>query len=185
MTTLREAAEMALGTLQDVCARLLYRGVSKDAGHPDQIALEQARQTIQALKQATEQSKQKRDPIAWNGWIVREVLFDEGEPVGHRAPPQPVAQPEREPVAWAVYDIKHGGSKTLHWPEQHSPNGDPSQFKAVPLYSVPPQRKPLTNGEIHTAYITATNQTLRPQDERLAFAFARAIEQAHGIGDKE
>lgn len=81
MTTLREAAEMALGTLQDVCARLLYRGVSKDPDHPDQIALEQARQTIRALKQATEQF---RDPIAWNGWIVREVLFDEGEPVGHR-----------------------------------------------------------------------------------------------------
>ena len=38
------------------------------------------------------------------------------------------------------------------------------------------QRKPLTNGEIYTAYITATNQTLRPQDERLALAFARAIE---------
>jgi hypothetical protein len=43
------------------------------------------------------------------------------------------------------------------------------------------QRKPLTNGEIYTAYITATDQTLRPQDERLAFAFARAIEAAHGI----
>ena len=43
------------------------------------------------------------------------------------------------------------------------------------------QRKPLTNGELYTAYITATNQTLRPQDERLAFAFARAIEAAHGI----
>ena len=42
----------------------------------------------------------------------------------------------------------------------------------------PPQRKPLTNGEIYTAYITATNQTLRAQDERLAFAFARAIEAA-------
>jgi hypothetical protein len=44
-----------------------------------------------------------------------------------------------------------------------------------------PQRKPLTNGEIYTAYITATNQMLRAQDERLAFAFARAIEAAHGI----
>lgn len=44
-----------------------------------------------------------------------------------------------------------------------------------------PQRKPLTNGEIYTAYITATNQTLRAQDERLAFAFARSIEAAHGI----
>jgi len=43
------------------------------------------------------------------------------------------------------------------------------------------ERLPLTNGEIYTAYITATNQTLRPQDERLALAFARAIEAAHGI----
>jgi hypothetical protein len=39
----------------------------------------------------------------------------------------------------------------------------------------------LTDGEIYTAYITAANQTLRPQDERIAFAFARAIEAAHGI----
>jgi hypothetical protein len=43
------------------------------------------------------------------------------------------------------------------------------------------QRKPLTGGEIYTAYITAANQTLRPQDERIAFAFARAVEAAHGI----
>jgi len=49
------------------------------------------------------------------------------------------------------------------------------------LHTTPPQRKPLINGEIYTAYITATNQMLRAQDERLAFAFARAIEAAHGI----
>lgn len=36
----------------------------------------------------------------------------------------------------------------------------------------------LTNGEIYTAYITAANQTLRPQDERIALDFARAVEQA-------
>jgi hypothetical protein len=48
-------------------------------------------------------------------------------------------------------------------------------------YLTPPQRKPLTNGEIYTAYITATNQTLRATDERLALAFARAIEAAHHI----
>lgn len=47
------------------------------------------------------------------------------------------------------------------------------------------KRKPLTNGEIYTAHITATNQTLRPQDERLALAFARAIEREHGIGGEE
>jgi hypothetical protein len=48
-----------------------------------------------------------------------------------------------------------------------------------------PKQEPLTNGEIYTAYITATDQTLRPQDERLAFAFARAIEAAHGIKETE
>lgn len=43
---------------------------------------------------------------------------------------------------------------------------------------------PATDGEIYTAYITATNQTLRPQDERLALKFARAIEAHHKIGAK-
>jgi hypothetical protein len=48
------------------------------------------------------------------------------------------------------------------------------------LVSNPPRREwqELSNGEIYAAYITATNQTLRPQDERLALAFARAIEAA-------
>jgi len=42
----------------------------------------------------------------------------------------------QEPVAWVVYD-KRGGSKSLHWPEQHSPNGDATMFDAIPLV---PQR---------------------------------------------
>jgi hypothetical protein len=42
----------------------------------------------------------------------------------------------QEPVAWAVYD-KRGGSKSLHWPEQHSPDGDATMFDAIPLV---PQR---------------------------------------------
>ena len=46
-------------------------------------------------------------------------------------------------------------------------------------------QSPLTNGEIYTAYIKATNQTLRAQDEKFALAFARAVEQAHGIGGKD
>jgi len=47
-----------------------------------------------------------------------------------------LAQPAQELVAWAVYD-KRGGSKSLHWPEQHSPDGDANTFDAVPLV---PQR---------------------------------------------
>ena len=40
------AAPDLLEALQDVCARLLYRGVSTNAGHPDRTALEVARAAI-------------------------------------------------------------------------------------------------------------------------------------------
>ena len=79
-----------------------------------------------------------------------------------------------EPVAWGmerngeIYDVICSG-------EHDRCEGE----YTIPLYRAPqPQREPLTNGEIYTAYIEATNQTLRPQDERLALAFARAIEKA-------
>jgi hypothetical protein len=35
--------------------------------------------------------EQPADPVAYHGWILRDVLFDSGEPVGHREP-----QPTRE-----------------------------------------------------------------------------------------
>ena len=60
-----------------------------------------------------------------------------------------LAQPVQEPVAWAIYD-KRGGSKSLHWSENHSPDGDATKFDAVPLYTSPPQREwvGLTNERI-------------------------------------
>ena len=91
-----------------------------------------------------------------------------------------LAEPEQEPVAWAVYDILHGGSKTLHWPEQHSPNGDPKQYKAVPLYTAPTPRKPLTEEEIALIVAECSASAYRHDD----FSFARAIERAHGIGEQ-
>ena len=39
----------------------------------------------------------------------------------------------REPIAYAVYDIKRGGSRSLIWADQYTPKGDPAQFRAVPL----------------------------------------------------
>lgn len=99
---------------------------------------------------------------------------------GERIDPMSVykEQPAQEPVAWAVYDILHGGSKTLHWPEQHSPNGDPKQYKAVPLYITPPQREPLTDEQIEAIWREG------PYSEGLLYEFnlfARAIEAVHGI----
>jgi hypothetical protein len=86
---------------------------------------------------------------------------------------------EQEPAAWMVY-TQDGQSVYV----TDNPTEIQENQRALPMYTTPPQRKPLTNGEIYTAYITATNQTLRAQDERLAFAFARAIEAAHGIKEK-
>lgn len=97
---------------------------------------------------------------------------------------------QQEPVAWAneIIDDLHAQYNTDGIKEIDS--GDAlirldeaiaAVEEAEKRHTTPPQRKPLTNGEIYTAYITATNQTLRATDERLAFAFARAIEAAHGI----
>lgn len=47
------------------------------------------------------------------------------------------AQPQQEPVAYAVYH-RMGGSKSLHWPEQHSPEGDANEYQLLPLYTSPP-----------------------------------------------
>ena len=111
------------------------------------------------------------EALAQSESINMENFVGSGKPVV-------LAQPEQstdDPVAW-MYD---GGNKAKMYAEALD---DSTGW--TPLYASPPQRQPLTDGEIYTAYITATDQTLRPQDERLAFAFARAIEAAHGIGDK-
>jgi transcription elongation factor Elf1 len=86
-----------------------------------------------------------------------------------------LAQPEQEPVELPC--CGYTDASAIKW---NSFNGVVQCHNCGQTYT-PPQRKPLTNGEIYTAYITATNQTLRAQDERLAFEFARAIEAAHGI----
>jgi len=76
----------------------------------------------------------------------------------------------QEPVAWLVEF--ENGEQELHFDKQSV--GETQ----TPLYTHPPQRTwvGLTNGEIYNAYIEAANQTLRPQDERIALAFTHAIE---------
>ena len=45
-----------------------------------------------------------------------------------------------EHVAWAIYD-KRGGSKSLHWAEQHT-DGNAEMYNAVPLYKAAPAPVP-------------------------------------------
>jgi hypothetical protein len=88
--------------------------------------------------------------------------------------------PEDHPeIMAAIAAINQARSAPVREPKQMNGKQPPASWNTPAA-----QRQPLTDGEMHTAYITATDQTLRPQDVRLAFAFARAIEAAHGIGGK-
>ena len=76
------------------------------------------------------------------------------------------AQPEQEPVAW--YDIEHGEAETV-WNKQRPP----WEGRWKPLYTTPPQRKPLTDEQI--------NEVLDSMKLLVPSRIARAIEAAHGI----
>jgi len=77
--TLIEAAEKALEALEH-----LHR-----TGDTQVFDLCYAPKVIPALRTAIEQAEKQ------DGWVLREVLFDEGEPIAHREPAQPA------PVPWS------------------------------------------------------------------------------------
>ena len=85
-----------------------------------------------------------------------------------------LAQPEQKPVAWAMYQK---GRLLSFWMDK----GDAYNFEFTsehswsPLYTTPPQRKPLTDEEIG-----AILEDINAFGTRL-YTFARAIEAAHGI----
>ena len=80
-----------------------------------------------------------QEPVAWISHNAGLYHFKPDESLDplplYLAPP---AQPALvEPVAYAVYH-RMGGGKSLHWREQHSPDGDASEYQLVPLYTTPP-----------------------------------------------
>lgn len=82
-----------------------------------------------------------------------------------------------EPVAWISYEslgrLKNGGNSRgavpVHTIQSHTAK--------IPLYTAPPQCKPLTDEELDAL---AIDEDGLPKSH---FEFARAIERAHGIGD--
>jgi len=84
-----------------------------------------------------------------------------------------LAQPEQEPVAWRTYTGRgyYIIDATLEEAQKNWPDREHQ-----PLYTTPPQRKPLTDEEIVlvVAECAASHQ-------HTDIHFARAIEAAHGI----
>ncbi len=90
-----------------------------------------------------------------------------------------LAQPEPEPVAWA-YKVNNTWEQ-LSFIEP--PNDAYDDDSLVPLYTAPPQRKPLSDDELLAALKSVDSETARlPNGFKL---FARAIEAAHGIRKKK
>ena len=78
-----------------------------------------------------------------------------------------LAQPEQEPVAW-LWELT--GEETT--------DPDRADGMWLPLYTTPPQRKPLTDEEISDLWCKVSNTDFVTADTHV---FARAIEAAHGI----
>ena len=100
-----------------------------------------------------------------------------------------LAQTEQEPFEY--WNAVEGWVKIDEVREHFDSVGCGTIYKTAgegrePLYTTPPQRKPLTDEEIEKCYETTGHyQTLRPQDRFAVFALARAIEAAHGIKGEE
>ena len=95
-----------------------------------------------------------------------------------------LSEPVQEPVAWR-FEARHIDSAWAAAVTMKHPGPEGKYMRNVkPLYTAPPQRKPLTDEEIsniwdgHIVPIFGKNG-INP------IVFARAIERAHGIGGDE
>ena len=90
-----------------------------------------------------------------------------------------LAQPEQEPVTWRykIVDVFGRPAWTLK-----TPKSDTRVLESQPLYTTPPQRKPLTDLQIGQILDDPNIAEAHQGHWRvLPFAYARAIEAAHGI----
>lgn len=104
-----------------------------------------------------------------------------------------LAQPEQsttcgEPVAWMVYTLDGTSVCVTDNPADFTP-----EHRALPLYTTPPQRTAAVGEDTRRAWVGLTDKQLNiigsrwhlnllGADEKAElFAFARAVEAAHGI----
>jgi hypothetical protein len=91
------------------------------------------------------------------------------------APPQRPAEPVQEPMATVTSET--GADISMSWWHE------PALPVGTKLYTSPPQRKPLTDEEISSLWDSHIVPVFGKNGIN-PIVFARAIEQAHGIGSK-
>jgi hypothetical protein len=170
--SLREAAQQALEALEaypfeDATKRNVYAPVIIML----KGALAEPEQTFMAeYKFRTYGYYQDADGKMQVGEIPEEMLTVSAERTAQMM--EEVTRTEQEPVAW----IYRGNLHPF----------DPSDWATepvTPLYTQPPQRKPLTDEEVDRAIERhAGGHDPSDAEYRSMAKFARAIERAHGIG---
>ena len=149
---MRQALEMALEALEKA---------DKIRGFPNN------KKAITAIKEALSQPERDYERGFIDG-MQKQMQSSVDKAVNR------MAQPEQEPVGYWMGKFSDGAA-TLYKVPQESFLG--YTYQNIPLYAIPPQRKPLTDEEIQMCYeTTGYCQTLRPQDKFAVFALARAIE---------
>jgi hypothetical protein len=121
---------------------------------------------------------------------LREAAQQALEALGSSLYPQPrqvaaiaalraaLAEPVQEPVAWLHTDAYNPRVRFLEWAREAK--GYRGDWIKTPLYTAPPQRKPLTEEEIDNE----ANNILTDDPVQWWRRLARAVEAAHGIGSK-
>ena len=194
MNTLRDAAQQALEALKDDQDRMVETA-EKHWEYKTDLA-------IAALKAALAEPQPEPVALTFAGLTVRELRIPAGMTVRidrdalivepQRDPNDPIlvepnhdpshapyvalAEPtvpsdcadSHQPAAWMVYT--EGGTSAY---VTDNPNDLVGAYRALPLYTAPPQRQPLTEEQIDDCWY---------QSGGLSLQFARAIERAHGIG---
>ena len=148
---MKEALKLALEALE----RLHY-----------EMFTHQGEKAIAAIKEALAQPEQ--EPVAW------EQFHEHMAGPFYKAPPQP----EKEPVAWGVFEVN---LHDMFFTEAEAV--EMAQLKGThaevrPLYTTPPQRKPLTLGQKQRLWSSVGD---KPTLKDRVNAYGLAIEAAHGI----
>lgn len=114
--------------------------------------------------------------LEWNLPIIEDHGEKERFSLQHKsinALRERLKQPEQEPVAWMVY-TQDGKSVYV----TDNPIDIQEGQRALPLYSTPPQRKPLTYKQI----LNISKECRAVEGPSILWVtFARAIEAVHGI----
>ena len=188
MTKEREALKLALEALEEVVKWYQVRDKNDEPlpVHNQNPEIKASIEAFTAIKEALAQPNYR---------AVK--TYHQGEPVYVAQPEQNLncksvqarlatawgyvkAQPEQEPLEY--WNAVEGWVKIDEVREHFDSVGCGTIYKTAgedrtPLDTTPPQRKPLTDEEMFKIWLTV------PAETADRFAFARAIEAAHGIGD--